>query len=458
MTAFSPFIPHNDRDSSMPAALFAFDDRERHRRADRLHDRRPRSETMAATAACTASRNRGGLSALHFTSADIDRPPMAARRPRDHDRRRRCRARRLSLARPMVRQPEPLLARIRAARSACANDAMRSRAPTANMFQQPEHGTLARAHPRRAGRERSVRFAITWNYPLGAIYWFNRDQPGDPEYSGEPPTWRNYYATQWADSLASGADAFRRWDELEAATSAFRNSLFGSSTAARDHRRRVRHARRAAQRHRHSPRRAASSGAGRASISARAPAKAAAPMSGTTSRRSPGCSRRSSERCARPSSPTTSCRTAGSRSASACRSAPASTSSAHAPTAISARRSRPTASGGIRATTPGCAATGRTSSGSIEYAWSPDNPDRWDPDKTGVLWGRQHHTLDMELFGPNSWLTSMYLAALKAAAEMADAMGERDFAAECAALAEQGRRLRRPRALQRPLLRAEARS
>jgi non-lysosomal glucosylceramidase len=25
MTAFSPFIPHNDRDSSMPAALFAFD-------------------------------------------------------------------------------------------------------------------------------------------------------------------------------------------------------------------------------------------------------------------------------------------------------------------------------------------------------------------------------------------------------------------------------------------------
>ena len=25
MTAFSPFIPHNERDSSMPAALFAFD-------------------------------------------------------------------------------------------------------------------------------------------------------------------------------------------------------------------------------------------------------------------------------------------------------------------------------------------------------------------------------------------------------------------------------------------------
>jgi non-lysosomal glucosylceramidase len=75
---------------------------------------------------------------------------------------------------------------------------------------------------------------------------------------------------------------------------------------------------------------------------------------------------------------------------------------------------------------------------SIEYAWSADNPNRWDPGKTGVLWGKQHHTLDMELFGPNSWLTSMYLAALKAAAEMAEAMGEKDFAAECEALAKKG--------------------
>ena len=56
----------------------------------------------------------------------------------------------------------------------------------------------------------------------------------------------------------------------------------------------------------------------------------------------------------------------------------------------------------------------------IAFAWHPDNEDRWDPDKTGVLWGRQHHTLDMELFGPNAWLTGFYLGALKAAAEMAE--------------------------------------
>lgn len=35
---------------------------------------------------------------------------------------------------------------------------------------------------------------------------------------------------------------------------------------------------------------------------------------------------------------------------------------------------------------------------SIAFAWGPANEDRWASDKTGVLWGRQHHTLDMELF------------------------------------------------------------
>ena len=47
----------------------------------------------------------------------------------------------------------------------------------------------------------------------------------------------------------------------------------------------------------------------------------------------------------------------------------------------------------------------------LAYAWSEENPDEWDRNKDGVLEGRQHHTLDMELFGPSSWLQSMYLAS-----------------------------------------------
>src|SRR5690606_26580819 len=60
----------------------------------------------------------------------------------------------------------------------------------------------------------------------------------------------------------------------------------------------------------------------------------------------------------------------------------------------------------------------------LEYAWSPDNPDRWDPERTGALHGRQHHTLDMELFGPNGWLSGYYVGALAAAAHMAEALGD----------------------------------
>nr|MBQ4318344.1 hypothetical protein [Clostridia bacterium] len=71
-----------------------------------------------------------------------------------------------------------------------------------------------------------------------------------------------------------------------------------------------------------------------------------------------------------------------------------------------------------------------TAKKTLEYAWSPENKDLWDPNKTGVISGRQHHTLDVELFGPNSWLNGYYLAALKAGAEIADHLGEHSTAEE----------------------------
>ncbi|MDY3927795.1 MAG: GH116 family glycosyl-hydrolase [Clostridia bacterium] len=74
----------------------------------------------------------------------------------------------------------------------------------------------------------------------------------------------------------------------------------------------------------------------------------------------------------------------------------------------------------------------------LEYAWSEENPDEWDRNKDGVLEGRQHHTLDMELFGPSSWLESMYLAALKAAREMALYLGDDLKAEEYGELFEKG--------------------
>ena len=60
---------------------------------------------------------------------------------------------------------------------------------------------------------------------------------------------------------------------------------------------------------------------------------------------------------------------------------------------------------------------------SVEFAWTPTNEDRWDADRDGVLEGRQHHTLDMELFGPSGWLQGFYLAALKAGSQIAGILG-----------------------------------
>ncbi len=103
-------------------------------------------------------------------------------------------------------------------------------------------------------------------------------------------------------------------------------------------------------------------------------------MSGTTSRRCRTCSRRSSARCARPSSPTTSCPTGG----------------------LTFRQKLPLGSGfdvigpcadghfgAIIKTYRDWKLSGDTDwlqplwpnvRRAIEYAWSPDNPDRWDPD------------------------------------------------------------------------------
>jgi uncharacterized protein (DUF608 family) len=75
----------------------------------------------------------------------------------------------------------------------------------------------------------------------------------------------------------------------------------------------------------------------------------------------------------------------------------------------------------------------------LEYVWDPHNMDKWDPEGSGVLSGRQLNTLDVEIFGPSSWIQGLYLAALDASARMAAAMGEEDFALRCREIREKGR-------------------
>ena len=73
----------------------------------------------------------------------------------------------------------------------------------------------------------------------------------------------------------------------------------------------------------------------------------------------------------------------------------------------------------------------------LEYGWIPGG---WDADRDGVMEGCQHNTMDVEYYGPNPQMTGWYLGALRAAEEMARYLGETEFAAQCRALFETGRR------------------
>lgn len=59
----------------------------------------------------------------------------------------------------------------------------------------------------------------------------------------------------------------------------------------------------------------------------------------------------------------------------------------------------------------------------LEYAFS-----QWDTDGDFVLDGKQHNTYDIEFYGPNAMTGCMFYGALKAAGEMARAMGEPETA------------------------------
>ena len=60
----------------------------------------------------------------------------------------------------------------------------------------------------------------------------------------------------------------------------------------------------------------------------------------------------------------------------------------------------------------------------LDFTFSAENDQNWDENGDGVLDGRQHHTLDIEIFGASAWLEGFYLAALKCAAEMAEYLSD----------------------------------
>ncbi len=63
---------------------------------------------------------------------------------------------------------------------------------------------------------------------------------------------------------------------------------------------------------------------------------------------------------------------------------------------------------------------------------------KWDPDHDGVLEGEQPNTYDIAFYGPNMYIGALWLAALRAAEEMARILGDPSYADELRELFERG--------------------
>jgi non-lysosomal glucosylceramidase len=73
----------------------------------------------------------------------------------------------------------------------------------------------------------------------------------------------------------------------------------------------------------------------------------------------------------------------------------------------------------------------------LEFAWVPGG---WDANRDGVMEGVQHNTYDVEFYGPNPLCGIYYLGALRAAEEMARAVGDASAAQSYRELFEKGSR------------------
>ena len=289
------------------------------------------------------------------------------------------------------------------------------------------------------GECKRVRFVITWNFPNCHNYWKGYPSRDLVRTNDVKPTWKNYYATLWEDSRQSAAEAIAQWDRLFAATKQFKDALFSSTLPL------------------------PAIDAISANISILKSPTVLRLEDGTLygwegCHPAEGCCEGSCthvwnyaqalpflfprlERTMRDADYANNMRPDGGMSFRL-----------QLPIGAGFWNFRPCVDGqfgGVLKAYRDWKISGDTAwlrrlwpaiKDSIEYAWSPRNFDRWDPEKTGVLWGRQHHTLDMELFGPNAWLTGFYLGALKAGAEMADALGDESTATEYRTIFERGKR------------------
>ena len=427
MTAFNPLIPLNDKDSGLPAAFFEIEVKNTTKRrltytiCGTLRNPLPAHNVNRV-------RRRGDLTALHLTSEGLSSDD-----PAHGDMTLATDAADVSHQQYWFVSPSLWFSDLEVYwRDFTSPGPLRNRRYTPARAGRGTHATIAARCQVPPGGTATIRFVISWSFPNCENYW-DSAAPDRARKAGVPVRWRNYYATLFPDSLATAAYALKNWPRLRRDTLAFKDALFQSDLP---------------------------------------PAALDAVSANLAILKSPtvlrledgtfygweGC--HSGAGCCEGS-----CTHVWNYAQALAflfpklerslrdadfeyNQSPQGGMSFRMQLPLGSGRSsfRPCADGqfgGVMKTYRDWKVCGDTEwlralwpavRKSIEFAWSDRNEDRWDPGKTGVLHGRQHHTLDMELFGPNSWLTGLYLGALKAGAEMAEHLGE-------AAAAQEYRRL-----------------
>ena len=433
ITAFNSFIPLNDLDSGIPAAFFEMEIRNTSKRAITYTIAGTVRNPVAADSV-NEIRRAGKLTALRLSGAGLKSDELAygdmtiATNAADVNCQQYW-----FVSKPLWFGDLDVYWQ-----DFTAPGALKNRTYQPATARGGTHGTLAARVRVAPGKTARVRFVIAWSFPNCENYW-EAGARERAEKAGVSPTWRNYYATVFPDSLASATYALKHWDRLWQDTLAFKDALFSSDLP---------------------------------------PAAVDAVSANLSILKSPtvlrledgtfygweGCNEKTGccpGTCTHvwnyaqalpflfPNLERT-IRDADFRH----NQAPDGGMSFRMLLPLGSGRSQFRACadgqlGGVLKTYRDWKISGDSEwlrslwpavKRSIEFAWAGSNPDQWDPDKTGVLWGRQHHTLDMELFGPNSWLTGFYLAALKAGAEMADHLAEANVAREYRAILERGKR------------------
>jgi len=430
MRAFNPFIPLKERDSGIPAAFFEIEVRNTTKKSMAYTIAGTITNLLPANALNTVEK-KGRYTILHCSSDSLHPDDINFGN--------------LSLATDSESTSfqqywykgswfDSLEIYWR---DLCDPGKFRNRVCPPDRAQFYNHGVLAAHLALRPGKTGRARFVISWSFPNCEAYWDPTAAERARE-AGIPPRWKNYYATIWKDSRESALYALGNWDRLHAETLLFKESLYRSGIPAE---------------------------------ALEAVSANLSTLKTPTVMRLQGGTLYGWEGCFGNAG---CCEGSCTHVWNYCQALPflfprlersmrdadfAYNQQADGgmpfrlqlPLGLHHPGGRSCADGlfgGVMKVYRDWKICGDTAwlrrlwpavKRCVAFAWDSSNPDKWDPARTGVLQGRQHHTLDMELFGPNSWLTGFYLGALKAASEMADALGELETAAMYLRLFMKGR-------------------